>query len=37
MRGWRSIAKIKVGRPVVERDGEEMARIMWSFINGTLI
>jgi len=26
------MAKIKVARPVVELDGDEMARIMWSFI-----
>jgi hypothetical protein len=25
-----SMAKIKVARPVVEFDGDEMARIMWS-------
>jgi len=24
------MAKIKVARPVVELDGDEMARIMWS-------
>jgi hypothetical protein len=28
IRGWKSMAKIKV--PVVELDGDEMARIMWS-------
>ena len=26
------MATIKVARPVVELDGDEMARIMWSFI-----
>jgi isocitrate dehydrogenase len=26
------MAKIKVAKPVVELDGDEMARIMWSFI-----
>ena len=26
------MAKIKVVQPVVELDGDEMARIMWSFI-----
>ena len=25
------MAKIKVAHPVVELDGDEMARIMWSF------
>jgi isocitrate dehydrogenase len=29
--------KIKVARPVVELDGDEMARIMWSFIKNRLI
>jgi hypothetical protein len=29
MRGWKSMAKIKVANPV-ELDGDEMARIMWS-------
>jgi len=29
--------KIKVARPVVELDGDEMARIMWSFIKNKLI
>ena len=31
------MAKIKVARPVVELDGDEMARIMWSFIKNGLI
>ena len=31
------MAKIKVKTPVVELDGEEMARIMWSFIKNKLI
>ena len=26
------MTKIKVAQPVVELDGDEMARIMWSFI-----
>ena len=26
------MAKIKVKNPVIELDGDEMARIMWSFI-----
>jgi isocitrate dehydrogenase len=26
------MAKIKVANPIVELDGDEMARIMWSFI-----
>jgi isocitrate dehydrogenase len=26
------MAKIKVARPVVELDDDEMARLMWSFI-----
>ena len=29
--------KIKVAQPVVELDGDEMARIMWSFIKNKLI
>jgi hypothetical protein len=37
MRGWKAMAKIKVVRPVVELDGDEMARIMWSFIKNKLI
>jgi hypothetical protein len=37
MQGWRSMAKIKVVRPVVELDGDEMARIMRSFIKSELI
>jgi isocitrate dehydrogenase len=32
-----SMARIKVARPVVELDGDEMARIMWSFIKNKLI
>jgi isocitrate dehydrogenase len=31
------MAKIKVAQPVVELDGDEMARIMWSFIKNKLI
>jgi len=31
------VAKIKVDNPVVEIDGDEMARIMWSFIRERLI
>ena len=31
------MAKIKVRNPVVELDGDEMARIMWSFIKNKLI
>ena len=31
------MAKIKVARPVVERDGDEMTRIIWSFIKNKLI
>ena len=31
------MAKIKVVQPVVELDGDEMARIMWSFIKNKLI
>ena len=31
------MAKIKVAQPVVELDGDEMARIMWSFIKSKLI
>jgi hypothetical protein len=31
------MAKIKVAQPVVELDGDEMARIMWSFIKNELI
>jgi isocitrate dehydrogenase len=30
------MAKIKVAQPIVERDGDEMARIMWSFIKNKL-
>ena len=31
------MAKIKVANPVVELDGDEMARIMWGFIKEKLI
>ena len=31
------MAKIEVASPVVELDGDEMARIMWSFIKNKLI
>ena len=31
------MAKIKVARPVVERDGDGMTRIIWSFIKHKLI
>src|SRR5260370_35785597 len=31
------MGKIKVAKPVVEGDGDEMARIMWSFIKSKLI
>src|SRR5262245_8245683 len=31
------MAKIKVENPVVELDGDEMARIMWAFIKNKLI
>ena len=31
------MAKIEVANPVVELDGDEMARIMWSFIKNKLI
>src|SRR6266581_5206490 len=31
------MAKIEVAQPVVELDGDEMARIMWSFIKNKLI
>jgi isocitrate dehydrogenase len=31
------MAKIKVARPIVEFDGDEKARIMWSFIKNKLI
>ena len=31
------MAKIKVKNPIVEIDGDEMARIMWSFIKKKLI
>jgi len=31
------MAKIKVANPVVELDGDEMPRIMWSFIKNKLI
>jgi isocitrate dehydrogenase len=32
-----SMAKIKVANPVVELDGGEMTRIIWSFIKNKLI
>jgi isocitrate dehydrogenase len=31
------VAKIKVENPVVELDGDEMTRIIWAFIKGSLI
>ena len=31
------MTKIKMAWPVVELDGDEMARIMWSFIKNKLI
>ena len=31
------MAKIKVANPVVELDGDEMTRIIWSFIKDRLI
>jgi isocitrate dehydrogenase len=31
------MAKIKVAQPIVEFDGDEMARVMWSFIKNKLI
>ena len=31
------MAKIKLASPVVEFDGDEIARIMWSFIKNKLI
>ena len=31
------MAKIKVKNPVVELDGDEMTRIIWSFIKNKLI
>ena len=31
------MAKIKVANPVVDLDGDEMARIMWGFIRQRLI
>jgi len=31
------MAKIKVTNPVVELDGDETARIIWSFIKNKLI
>jgi isocitrate dehydrogenase len=33
----RLVAKIKVSKPVVELDGDEMTRIIWSFIKEQLI
>jgi hypothetical protein len=35
--GMTAMAKIKVANPIVELDGDEMARIMWSFIKNKLI
>ena len=32
-----AVAKTKVAKPVVALDGDEMARIMWSFIKNKLI
>jgi isocitrate dehydrogenase len=32
-----AMAKIKVAKPVVELDGDEMTRIMWSFIKNKLM
>ena len=31
------MTKIKVAQPIVELDGDEMARIMWSLIKNKLI
>jgi isocitrate dehydrogenase len=31
------MTKIKVAQPVIELDGDEMARIMWGFIKDRLI
>ena len=31
------MAKIKVKNPIVELDGDEMARVMWNFIKNKLI
>jgi len=31
------MSKIKVAQPIVELDGDEMARVMWSFIKNKLI
>jgi hypothetical protein len=33
----KAMAKIKVAKPVGELGGDEMARIMWSFIKNKLI
>jgi hypothetical protein len=33
----KGMAKIKVAQPVVELAGDEMARLMWSFIKNKLI
>jgi isocitrate dehydrogenase len=33
----KTMAKVKIKNPIVELDGDEMARIMWSFINNHLI
>ena len=32
-----AVAKIKVDKPVVEMDGDEMTRIIWQFIKDKLI
>lgn len=31
------MAKIKVARPIVELDGDEITQLMWSFIKNKLI
>jgi isocitrate dehydrogenase len=31
------MAKVKVAQPIVELDGDEMARVVWSFIKNKLI
>jgi hypothetical protein len=33
----RGMAEIRVAQPIVELNGDEMARIMWSFIKNRLI
>jgi len=37
MQGSPPVAKIKVAKPVVDLDGDEMTRIIWSFIKEKLI